>query len=239
MNTQDTLSTFTELWGFVANLAVTFDVPMPTVTYSRRRTRSVYKPQKTEIAFAGNLLRNPENDAKYVAVHEFAHHLDKMRSTPDSIRQRGPRRHHDRTFYAILLEVVDKAYSSRTAYPWHREYKTIAKWAWQYRMLARVAAEPTGVGAPITPGAKHRLLMAEIEQCADQAAKRYMARVDRHTEVAYLWYQPGVVGLYVGPSAPNLQWVQASPFMIPSHWTALKLADYIANESRNLPVTRG
>lgn len=140
------IETVTQMAAFIQHLACEMEVQAPAISCSAKRKRSAYKHGKKEIAFSGDILSfyRAEEYAKYVSVHEMAHHVDKVRldREKEAAGVPFPRRRswHDRRFYKILLEVIDVAYSSRADYPWWREYKTIQNMARMYRVQRVQAA---------------------------------------------------------------------------------------------------
>lgn len=140
------IETVTQMAAFIQHIACELEVPAPAISCTAKRKRSVYKHPTKEIAFSGDILSHyrAEEYAKYVAVHEVAHHVDKVRldREKEAAGVPFPRRRswHDRRFYKILLEVIDVAYSSRADYPWWREYKTIQNMAHVHKVQRVLAA---------------------------------------------------------------------------------------------------
>jgi predicted SprT family Zn-dependent metalloprotease len=104
----------------IQKLSEEFNVPMPGVKCNPRRKVSCYKPRSKSIEFEKAICEKVW--AWSVVIHEFAHYLDFMRQPMGTRRDR---RHHDRQFTRVLIEVIDKFYSERDCYFWHREYRSI------------------------------------------------------------------------------------------------------------------
>jgi hypothetical protein len=108
-------------------------ISVPSVMTSRRRGGCYYVSKQT-INLGQINLKDPAM-LKQVFVHELAHHVDhQVNAQVWEDRKwrriaRSSRSSHDRTFYKLLLGVIDTYYGDRTAYPWKWEYKTIGNWA--------------------------------------------------------------------------------------------------------------
>jgi hypothetical protein len=133
MQNDSTREVLASLIVTATELCAELNIPVPSVKTSRRRAGCYYVTHQT-INLGQQNLQNTDM-LKQVFVHELAHHVDhqvnasvwedrKWRRIPASTRTS-----HDRTFYKLLLTVIDKFYETRAEYPWRWEYKTIAAWA--------------------------------------------------------------------------------------------------------------
>lgn len=119
MNYFETISQQDAL-ALVALLSEACNVHKPRVDFAGRKlTRGTYWPGK-------QMIRVAPQTQPWIVVHEFAHYLNHLENGIDGKIVSNNHEPHSQAFYYKLRRVARLMGGD---YPWHREYKQVARWA--------------------------------------------------------------------------------------------------------------
>jgi hypothetical protein len=111
--------------ALVALLSEVCGVRMPKLSFSNRQRLGEYNP-------ANKTIRVSRWAYVRTVVHEFAHYLDHVENGRSWGRQANDKEWHSQGFYYKLRKLVRLCGGE---YPWHSEYRQIARWAKQDQAL--------------------------------------------------------------------------------------------------------
>lgn len=113
--------TLDEMRQIVGELAVLFDIPAPTITWSSGKGGYYHGAFHTIYIPRGQGGAGLLGDMRWALLHEFAHAVTRSKS--------GPGHGHDEVFCGWLLKTIRKRGHRVTTYAWHRDYVKVHAWA--------------------------------------------------------------------------------------------------------------